>query len=32
LRARNVFHQARAQYPVGDEIGSELMLTGRLEF
>jgi iron complex outermembrane receptor protein len=32
LRARNVFHQARAQYPGGDEIGSELMLTGRLEF
>jgi iron complex outermembrane receptor protein len=32
FRARNVFHQVRPQYPVGDEIGSELLVTGRLEF
>jgi iron complex outermembrane receptor protein len=32
FRARNVFHQVRQQYPVGDEIGSELMATARLEF
>jgi iron complex outermembrane receptor protein len=32
LRARNVLHQTREQYPVGDEIGSEILVTGRLEF
>ena len=32
LHARNLFHQKRRQTPRGDEIGSELMLTGTIEF
>jgi outer membrane receptor protein involved in Fe transport len=32
FRARNVLHQVRPQFPVGDEIGSEWFVTGRFEF
>lgn len=32
LHARNLFHQARSQVPGGDEIGSELLVTGTIEF
>jgi iron complex outermembrane receptor protein len=32
LRARNVFNQVRPQFPLGDDIGGEFYLTGRLEF
>ena len=32
LHARNLFHQKRRQTPGGDEIGSELLLTGTIEF
>lgn len=32
LHARNLFHQVRRHFPLGDEIGSELVLTVRWEF
>ena len=32
LKARNLFHQVRRHYPIGDEIGSELLVTARYEF
>jgi iron complex outermembrane receptor protein len=32
LHARNLFHQVRRQHPLGDEIGSELLVTGTLEY
>ena len=30
--ARNIFHQGRRHYPIGDEIGSELFATITVEF
>ena len=32
LHARNLFHQVRRQFPLGDEIGSELLVTLNAEF
>ena len=32
LHARNLFHQVRRHYPVGDDIGSEVMGTVTFEF
>jgi iron complex outermembrane receptor protein len=32
LKGRNVLHQVRRQHPVGDEIGSELLVTGTVQF
>lgn len=32
FHARNLFHQERRQHPLGDEIGSRLMLSGTLQF
>jgi outer membrane receptor protein involved in Fe transport len=32
LHAQNLFHQKRRQFPQGDEIGTELLLTGTVEF
>ena len=32
VKARNVFHQVRQHYPIGDEIGSELIFSGTFEF
>ncbi len=32
LKARNLFHQERRQYPIGDDIGSELVFSGTFEF
>jgi iron complex outermembrane receptor protein len=32
LHARNLFHQTRPHFPLGDEIGSELLATIRWEF
>jgi iron complex outermembrane receptor protein len=32
LHARNIFHQVRRQFPQGDEIGSEIFVSGTLEF
>jgi iron complex outermembrane receptor protein len=32
LHARNLLHQTRRQHPYGDQIGSELLLSGTLEF
>lgn len=31
LKARNLFHQVRRHYPIGDEIGSELLISVRYE-
>jgi iron complex outermembrane receptor protein len=32
FHARDLFHQERRQHPLGDEIGSRLMLSGTLQF
>ena len=32
FHARNIFHQVRQQFPIGDEIGSELFATITVEF
>ncbi|MFQ5699357.1 MAG: TonB-dependent receptor plug domain-containing protein [Myxococcota bacterium] len=32
VRARNIFHQVREQFPVGDDIGSEVLATARVSF
>jgi iron complex outermembrane receptor protein len=32
LHAKNLFNQVRSHHPMGDEIGSELMVTGTWEF
>lgn len=32
LHAQNMFNQKRSQFPQGDEIGTELLLTGTVEF
>ncbi|MFQ5698308.1 MAG: TonB-dependent receptor domain-containing protein, partial [Myxococcota bacterium] len=32
VKARNIFHQVRRQFPLGDEIGSEVVATVRVEY
>ena len=32
IKARNLFNQERRQYPLGDEIGSELLFTATFQF
>ena len=32
VHARNMLHAVRRHYPLGDEIGSELLISGTLEF
>ena len=32
LHGRNIFHQVRRHFPLGDEIGSEVLGTMRWEF